>query len=250
MKITSDKSLENFEFWGGASDLAAALTSKELSTVESILEEEYSDGIDETTLNDLFAYEGDTIAEWLSLPSEEYILGRSDADYLLDQAKELLEKVREENYNPEFTLADTDEFRNSHGDMSEEDFVNEGWKQYVVDNIDGFDGTPIEEMDSYLADFEDTLSYIKLEILDGEISGVIKAFKDRIRESQEVFTPHGESMVDFRDRLVEQLESSQNLMFKEDSDLADTLVEDINNCDDLCTGEKTKVEEEDEDYDR
>lgn len=238
MKITSDKSLENFEFWGGAKDLAIALTSKELSTIESILEEEYSDGIDETTLNDIFAYEGDTIATWLSLPSEEYILGRSEADYLLGQAKELLERVREDNFSPEFTLEDAASFMEARG-MSANDFIGGGWKDYLGEE----ENLTKDEVEESLDDYEETIAYLKLEEWDAKISGVIQAFKNRTKESQEVFTPHGESMVDFRDHLVEQIESVQDLMFKDDSDLADTLVEDINNCDDLCTGEKTEEED-------
>ena len=71
MKIYCEKSLKNFEFWSGAICRAEKLTGSELTQIESILEELYPDGIDETTVNDIFWFEEDTIAEWLGYSSWE-----------------------------------------------------------------------------------------------------------------------------------------------------------------------------------
>lgn len=71
MKVTQDISLRNFEFWSGAKTNAEELTCTQLDELEGILEEEYPDGIDETTLNDLMWFEFDTIKEWLGIEDEE-----------------------------------------------------------------------------------------------------------------------------------------------------------------------------------
>ncbi len=71
MKITTEQSLSNFNFWSGAKDNAAELTTSQLDEVESILEDIYPDGINETELNDLFWFEFETIKEWLGITEEE-----------------------------------------------------------------------------------------------------------------------------------------------------------------------------------
>ena len=67
MKIISEKSLQDFEFWSGADDNAAMLTSDELDEVEAFFETEYPDGIDETELNDLFRFKFDWICSIVGL---------------------------------------------------------------------------------------------------------------------------------------------------------------------------------------
>lgn len=71
MKIYSEKSLRNFDFWCGAKDNANELTSAQLDEVENILEDMYPDGMSETEINDLFWFEFDTIKEWLGITDEE-----------------------------------------------------------------------------------------------------------------------------------------------------------------------------------
>jgi|BioPla2DNA2_1021312.scaffolds.fasta_scaffold99530_1 hypothetical protein len=65
MKIHSEKSLSDFEFWSGGKDRAEKLTSEELDQIELTLEELYPDGIDETELNDLFWFDFETVLEWI-----------------------------------------------------------------------------------------------------------------------------------------------------------------------------------------
>lgn len=50
MKIYSEKSLSNFEFWSGAKENASELTSAQLDAVESMMEEIQPDGWDETEI--------------------------------------------------------------------------------------------------------------------------------------------------------------------------------------------------------
>lgn len=71
MKIYSEKSLRNFEFWSGAKENANELTSAQLDEVEAILEDLYPEGMDETQINDLFWFDFDTIKEWLGITDEE-----------------------------------------------------------------------------------------------------------------------------------------------------------------------------------
>lgn len=80
MKIYTEKSLRDFEFWSGAKDTVKYLTLEELDQIESILEECYPDGIDETAINDFFWFEKDTIVEWLGYDSFEDIIKEQDGE--------------------------------------------------------------------------------------------------------------------------------------------------------------------------
>ena len=71
MKIYSEKSLRNFEFWSGAKENANELTGAQLDEVETILEDLYPEGMDETQINDLFWFDFDTVKEWLNITDEE-----------------------------------------------------------------------------------------------------------------------------------------------------------------------------------
>ena len=71
MKVYSEKSLRNFEFWSGAKSNAEELTLEQIDMVESILEELYPDGMEETQINDFFWFEFDTIREWLGIEKEK-----------------------------------------------------------------------------------------------------------------------------------------------------------------------------------
>ena len=78
MRIYSEQSVTNFEFWAGAKDTVKHLTKDELNTIEDILEEIYPDGMDETELNDLFWHERDLIAEWLGYDDFEALMFRDE----------------------------------------------------------------------------------------------------------------------------------------------------------------------------
>lgn len=71
MKVYSEINLRNFKFWSGAKDNAETLTSEQLDMVDSILEDAYPDGMEDTQINDLFWFEFDTIREWLCIEKEE-----------------------------------------------------------------------------------------------------------------------------------------------------------------------------------
>ena len=60
MKIFTEQSIRNFEFWSGAKNNAAELTYDQMEQLESILEGIYPDGIDETVLNDILWFNFET----------------------------------------------------------------------------------------------------------------------------------------------------------------------------------------------
>lgn len=71
MKIYREDSLSNFEFWSGAKYRAEVLTDDDFDAIETILNDLYPDGMSETEINDLFWFEGDTIAQWLGFDDFE-----------------------------------------------------------------------------------------------------------------------------------------------------------------------------------
>ena len=70
MKITTETTLNNFEFWSGAKHNASLLTSDQLDAIESTLEELYPEGMSDTELNDLFWHEFDTVLNWIDTDCE------------------------------------------------------------------------------------------------------------------------------------------------------------------------------------
>lgn len=80
MKIYEEKSLRDFEFWSGAKDTVKYLTLDELDTIESILEDIYPDGMEDTQINDLFWFDDDWIAEMLGYNDFEEIMNRDEED--------------------------------------------------------------------------------------------------------------------------------------------------------------------------
>ena len=88
MKVYSEISLQNFEFWCGAKANAAQLTAQQFDEVESIIEDIYPDGVDKTFINDLFWFEFEAVAEWLGL-------ALNDAGDLYDPEEEEEEEEEE-----------------------------------------------------------------------------------------------------------------------------------------------------------
>ena len=71
MKIYREDSLSNFEFWSGAKEDAEKLTDAQFDELESILEQQYPEGVDETFINDLFWHDFDTVKDWLRIEDED-----------------------------------------------------------------------------------------------------------------------------------------------------------------------------------
>ena len=73
MKITYEKHLKNFEFWGGAKELAARLTEEEFDMIEEYYEDIGLLPPSETDVNDFCWFEADFIlSELLDKDPEEF----------------------------------------------------------------------------------------------------------------------------------------------------------------------------------
>ena len=71
MKVYKEMNLRDFKFWSGAKDNAETLTDEQLDMVDSILEELYPYGMNETEINDFFWFDFDTIREWLGIKEDD-----------------------------------------------------------------------------------------------------------------------------------------------------------------------------------
>lgn len=66
MFYTVECSASDFKFWGGAADFAALLTNEEMEDVfDEFLGYAYDEQVTATTINDLFWFEQDAIAEYI-----------------------------------------------------------------------------------------------------------------------------------------------------------------------------------------
>ncbi len=73
MTIIMENNVWSFKFWGVADDKAKLFTYQEKEIIEQNLEELYPHGITETQLNDIFAYDTETLCEWVGIPEDELI---------------------------------------------------------------------------------------------------------------------------------------------------------------------------------
>lgn len=73
MRITSETSINDFEFWAGAINNKNRFSKDEMERIEFMLEDCYPDGIDETMLNDAMWFEPEVFCEWLDLDFEEWV---------------------------------------------------------------------------------------------------------------------------------------------------------------------------------
>lgn len=81
MKLFRDIEPRNFDFWDGAEERANKLTDEDWDIVEPILEDLYPDGMEDSTLNDLFWFDFDSVAEWLGYKDEEDMDLKRDPHY-------------------------------------------------------------------------------------------------------------------------------------------------------------------------
>ena len=78
MRIYEEKSIIDFEFWDGAKDRLKYFTEADLEIIEYNLNELFLDGIDEVTLNDIFWFEEDFLAELVGYNSFYEIMERGN----------------------------------------------------------------------------------------------------------------------------------------------------------------------------
>lgn len=125
MRIYEDESLRYFGFWGQAADNADELTEAELDTVEAILEDSApEEGYDKTYINDLFAYDFDTVLEWLgkvyvgdTLYDESQVSDMDDYEIVEEYADELTDADYADIYD--YVCAKYPEFADDYSDGRE-----------------------------------------------------------------------------------------------------------------------------------
>ena len=74
MKIYTEDSIRNFNFWSGASDTISDLTWEDFDILEPLIEEMFDGEVEDVNLNDFFWFERDTIAEWLGYENYDELI--------------------------------------------------------------------------------------------------------------------------------------------------------------------------------
>lgn len=74
MKIVTEVSLKDFEFWSGAVAVRRRFTDEEMDAIEEVLdgEYEYGNSLDATDLNDLFWFDTEWLLEVLEIDEDEF----------------------------------------------------------------------------------------------------------------------------------------------------------------------------------
>jgi hypothetical protein len=129
MKISYELDLNNFKAWSGAVDTLNRIRREgKTEELESILEELYPDGMDETELNDLLWFEPDLVFEWVGLPTESSINAEiEEVKEELSEKEENLEDLMAEYHDACIGIADweckevwEDDYKDDVNDLKEE----------------------------------------------------------------------------------------------------------------------------------
>ena len=72
MRVQTEITLKNFNAWSGAKDTKETIIDAGMAEeFDSLIEDIYPDGIDETRLNDILWFDADWICETLGIETEE-----------------------------------------------------------------------------------------------------------------------------------------------------------------------------------
>lgn len=74
MKIWTEDSIRNFNFWSGGRDTVNDLTWEDFDILEPLIEEMFGGEVEDVDLNDFFWFERDTIASWLGYEDYEELM--------------------------------------------------------------------------------------------------------------------------------------------------------------------------------
>ena len=111
MKISYELNLNSFDAWSGAIETLDRIRREgKCEELEVILEELYPDGMDETELNDLLWFDGDTVFEWLGLRTESQIQ---------EEIYEVEEELEELYAELEELCAEDEDYKESYDDLQE-----------------------------------------------------------------------------------------------------------------------------------
>ena len=134
MKIYTETSLTDFDFWSGARDTVKYLTYDEMEQIEAILEDIYPDGMTDTQINDIFWFEDDWIAEMLGYEDFEAIMHRDDEE---EDEEEEEEEAVEDKKSVDEVEVDTEA---DVAEVEEESFnrLGERFLKRTYENVDSF----------------------------------------------------------------------------------------------------------------
>ena len=74
MKIWTEDSIRNFNFWSGGRDTVNDLTWEDFDVLEPLIEEAFGGEVEDVDLNDFLWFERDTIARWLGYEDYEELM--------------------------------------------------------------------------------------------------------------------------------------------------------------------------------
>ena len=71
MRVISEMRLSAFQFWSGGKDNASMLDYDELDEVGYMLDDIYSEGVEDVFINDLFWFDFAVVCDWLGYIYDE-----------------------------------------------------------------------------------------------------------------------------------------------------------------------------------
>lgn len=130
MKVYKEiDSLDEIEFWGPAVTTIDELSDDDKEIVFDAIDECYPDGIDETKLNDILAYDDDWIRELLGYDYSEY----DSKEDMYEKQEEYIVDLLKKAY-PDFDEDDMQAFAIYVVEKEEsyDDYDNDGLKEYFI----------------------------------------------------------------------------------------------------------------------
>ena len=149
--------LDDFEFWGQAVDTVNTLTDDAKATVFEAIEENYPDGIDETTLNDILAYDDDWIQELLGYDYNNYYSVDDMKEGQIDYIETLLKstfKDYDEGDIESFAenIVENDDYDSYDDEMFEEEFIDAFGKEHALQVLADYVDSEWDEKRDYFVD--------------------------------------------------------------------------------------------------
>lgn len=139
MKVYKEiDSLDEIEFWGPAVTTIDELSDNDKEIVFDAIDECYPDGIDETKLNDILAYDDDWIRELLGYDYSEYDskedMYEKQEEYIVDLLKKAYPDYDEEDMEAfAEQIVDAGEYDDYDDDGLKEDFISEYGEDHARD---------------------------------------------------------------------------------------------------------------------
>lgn len=119
MRIYSELDLNTFEAWSGAVNTLDRIRREgKCGELESVLEESYPEGIDETELNDLLWFEPETVYEWVGLRTESQI--ESEIEEAKSELADLEDDLKDLDDDHNSLINDIAEIKENIAELEEE----------------------------------------------------------------------------------------------------------------------------------